>query len=100
MKAAEEGSFSKAAEALFISAPAVIKQINLLEARLNLRLFERTHRGLRLTKAGESLYKDAAYLVQYSKAAVERARKAMQDTQQVIRIGISVMTPTNFLLSL
>lgn len=55
MKAAEEGSFSKAAEALFISAPAVIKQINLLEARLNVRLFERTHRGLQLTKAGESL---------------------------------------------
>lgn len=100
MKAAEEGSFSKAAEALFISAPAVIKQINLLEARLNLRLFERTHRGLRLTKAGESLYKDAAYMIRYSKAAVERARKAMQETQQVIRIGISVMTPTNFLLNL
>nr|WP_304100974.1 LysR family transcriptional regulator [Mitsuokella multacida] len=100
MKAAEEGSFSKAAEALFISAPAVIKQINLLEARLNLRLFERTHRGLQLTKAGESLYRDAAYLVQYSKDAVERARKAMQETQQLIRIGISVMTPTNFLLNL
>lgn len=100
MKAAEEGSFSKAADALFISAPAVIKQINLLESRLNLRLFERTHRGLRLTKAGESLYKDSAYLVQYSREAVERARKAMQETQQIIRIGISVMTPTTFLLGL
>lgn len=100
MKAAEEGSFSKAADALFISAPAVIKQINLLEGRLNLRLFERTHRGLKLTKAGESLYRDAAYMVQYSKEAVDRARKAMQETQQVIRIGISVMTPTNFLLAL
>lgn len=100
MKAAEEGSFSKAADALFISAPAVIKQINLLEGRLNLRLFERTHRGLQLTKAGESLYKDAAYIVQYSKDAVARARQAMKETQQVIRIGISVMTPTNFLLNL
>ena len=41
----EAGSFSKAAEELYISAPAVIKQINSLENSLNLQLFERTHRG-------------------------------------------------------
>ena len=40
----EAGSFSKAAEELYISAPAVIKQINSLENSLNLQLFERTHR--------------------------------------------------------
>ena len=39
------GSFSKAAEKLYISAPAVIKQINSLENSLDLQLFERTHRG-------------------------------------------------------
>ena len=48
--AAEAGSFNKAAEELFISPPAVIKQINLLEAQLNLTLFIRTHRGLKLTE--------------------------------------------------
>lgn len=35
----EAGSFSKAAEKLFISPPAVIKQINSLEASLSLQLF-------------------------------------------------------------
>lgn len=45
----EAGSFSKAAEELYISAPAVIKQINSLENSLNLQLFERTHRGLIIT---------------------------------------------------
>ena len=35
---------------------AVIKQINLLEDSLEVKLFERTHRGLHLTKAGRSLY--------------------------------------------
>ena len=54
----EAGSFSKAAEQLFISPPAVIKQINALEANLNLQLFHRTHRGLVVTKAGQSLYQD------------------------------------------
>lgn len=48
----EAGSFSKAAEQLYISAPAVIKQINSLEASLGMKLFDRTHRGLVVTEAG------------------------------------------------
>ncbi len=40
LKVADAGSFNKAAEELFISPPAVIKQINLLEASLSLRLFD------------------------------------------------------------
>ena len=38
----ESGSFSKAAEKLYISSPAVIKQINSLEASLGVQLFSRT----------------------------------------------------------
>ena len=56
IRVADAGSFNKAAEELFISPPAVIKQINLLEAQLGLTLFVRTHRGLKLTEAGKSLY--------------------------------------------
>lgn len=63
LKVAELGSFSKAAEASFITPSAVIKQINLLEEDVGVRLFERTHRGLTLTKAGESLKKDAEELM-------------------------------------
>ena len=44
LRAADAGSFSKAAEAAYITPTAVIKQINLLEADLGVRLFERTHR--------------------------------------------------------
>ena len=36
IRVADAGSFNKAAEELYITAPAVIKQINLLEAELNL----------------------------------------------------------------
>ena len=63
----EAGSFSKAADKLYISPPAVIKQINSLENNLGVQLFARTHRGLVVTAAGESLYHDAKYMVNYSK---------------------------------
>ncbi len=97
---ADMGSFNKAAEALFISPPAVTKQINLLEKDLGLTLFVRTHRGLLLTEAGRSMYKDAKYIIQYCKDSVERAKKAMQEKDNVIRIGIFPMTPAAPLLQI
>ncbi len=91
---ADLGSFNKAAESLYITPPAVTKQINLLEKDLGLTLFIRTHRGLVLTEAGKSLYKDAKYIIQYCKDSVERAKKAMQEKDNAIRIGTSPMTPS------
>lgn len=74
---ADCGSFSKAAEKLFISATAVMKQINSLEKHLNLKLIERTPRGIRLTPAGEVIYRDAKFLFDYSRRSIENARQAM-----------------------
>ena len=56
---ADEGSFSKAAEKLFISTTAVIKQINTLEEDTNIQLFQRSFKGVSLTEAGKSFYSDA-----------------------------------------
>ena len=100
LKVAEAGSFNKAAEELFISPPAVIKQINLLENALDLRLFNRSHRGLSLTTAGESLLQDAKYLVQYCDDSIQRAQAARGKEHQMIRLGASPMTPVDFLLDL
>ncbi|CVI74011.1 Hca operon transcriptional activator [Eubacteriaceae bacterium CHKCI004] len=100
LRVADAGSFNKAAEESFITPTAVIKQINLLEASLDVQLFERTHRGIVLTKAGKSLYQDAKYVIQYSKEAVIRAQNAMQENTDVIRIGTSPMTPVQFLMQL
>lgn len=100
LSVAESGSFNKAAEKLYISPPAVIKQINLLEDSLDLQLFIRTHRGLRMTKAGQSLYQDTKYIIQYCKDSVTRAKNAMQESDNVIRIGTSPMTPAQVLVDL
>ncbi len=100
IRVADAGSFNKAAEELYITPPAVIKQINLLEAELELTLFVRTHRGLKLTDAGKSLYNDANYVVQYCKDSVTRARNAMKNGDNIIRIGSSPMTPAQSLVEL
>lgn len=65
-----------------------------------MKLFERSHRGLRLTKAGLSLYNDAKYIIQYCRDSVVRAKNAMQKDENVIRIGTSPMTPAQILVEL
>ena len=97
---ADAGSFNKAAEEAYITPTAVIKQINLLEAELDVKLFERTHRGLTLTKAGKSLYQDAKYIIQYCRDSVTRAKNTMQDDTNIIRIGTSATTPAQLLMQL
>lgn len=69
---ADAGSFSKAAELLYVSSTAVMKQVNLLEEALEVQLFVRTPRGLTLTDAGKSYYRDAKYMIQYAKDAQDR----------------------------
>lgn len=103
VQAADAGSFSKVADAMHVSPTAVIKQINQLESRLGIQLFNRTHRGVTLTEAGISLYQDAKYVIQYSKDSLTRARNAMDHaghTKSVIRIGTSLMTPSRFMIEL
>ncbi len=52
---AELGSFSEAAERLYLTQPAVSKRIASLEQQLNVRLFDRLGREVSLTEAGRAL---------------------------------------------
>ena len=96
----DAGSFNRAAEECYITPTAVIKQINLLEGELGVRLFDRSHRGLTLTPAGRSLYRDTKYIIQYCRDSVTRAKNAMQAETSVVRIGSSPMTPAQLLMRL
>ncbi|MCC8043148.1 MAG: LysR family transcriptional regulator [Oscillospiraceae bacterium] len=91
--AADCGSFTKAAEKLYISPTAVMKQINTLEGELGVKLFYRTNQGIILTRAGESVYKDARYLFDFSQKAIERAREIDGSTERTFCIGTSLLNP-------
>ena len=97
LKVAEAGSFSKAANDLFITPSAVIKQINLFEKNLGVTLFERSPRGLQLTAAGRSLKRDAEGMIAVCNEAEFHAKEAMLERDDVIRIGMSPITPIDIL---
>ncbi len=90
---ASAGSFTAASEQLYISTTAIMKQMNQLEEQLDLTLLVRTHQGIQLTPAGESIYKDATAMLAYSKEALERAKHLQQKQQYTITIGSSLLYP-------
>lgn len=62
---AEQGNFSRAAERLFLTQPALSLQIINLEKELGVSLFERRPHGVRLTAEGEAFCKEAAPLLEH-----------------------------------
>ena len=70
---AEHGSFSAAAEKLFLTQPAISKRISQLEQEFGCKLFDRIGRGIQLTQAGQTLLQRARHLLQ----EIEDARRAI-----------------------
>lgn len=90
---ADCGSFSKAAEHLYISSTAIMKQMNSLESHLDLKLIERTPTGIHLTPAGEIIYKDAKFMIDYSKKSIASANAAASAYDTTFCVGTSLLNP-------
>ena len=73
---AEELHFRRAAEKLHIAQPALSRQIQQLEAALQVKLFARTNRSVVLTEAGEVFYIEAKKIFQRIDDAVSLTQKA------------------------
>lgn len=86
---ARTGSFTKAAQLLYVSPTALIKQINQFEDGLGVTLFNRSARGLTLTKAGERLAHEADALVALSETIVRDVSRTGADKGDEINVGTS-----------
>lgn len=86
-------SFTKASERLFISPAGVMKQINALEKHLNLKLFERTAAGLRLTFAGKLVYKEAKKIINQSEESLKRIKNELERIETTFCVGTSLLNP-------
>lgn len=75
---AAEANFGRAAARLYMTQPALSRQIQSLEAEIGVRLFDRDRQGARLTRAGEQFCDDAKRMLELFVAARRRARQAAQ----------------------
>lgn len=86
---AEELHFTRAAERLFLSQPALSKQIRMLERQLGAPLFERDSRGVRLTPVGTALLPHARRTLAAWAAAEEAVERAKAEQQATLVVGMS-----------
>ncbi len=94
---AEELHFRKASERLFVSQPALSKQIQRLEEKVGGPLFARTRRKVALTEAGRVLIPLARELLRDSEAAFDLAKEAAEGRAGTLRIGFGIATVSEIL---
>jgi len=86
---AEERSFTRAAEKLWIAQPGLSTQIRRLEGELGIQLFERHTRGVDLTEAGELLLDRARVTLAAAEAARSTGRDLAAGLVGSIRLGVA-----------
>lgn len=97
---AEHLNFRHAASALGVSQSSVSTRIKQLEQDLGILLFERRHRGVRLTEAGQHFLDHVATGIEYLDHAVRTAGAIARGEQGRLRIGLYSSIAAGFLAKL
>lgn len=88
LSVADHASFSRAAEALHLTQPAVSKRIAALESQLDTRLFDRIGRQVSLTEAGRALREHARRIV----TEIEDSRRAIHNLSGTVSGPLKLAT--------
>src|SRR6202034_2958188 len=86
---ADELHFTRAAERLFVSQPALSKQVRMLERQLGAPLFERDRQGVSLTPVGTALLPHARRMLAEWDAAWAAAERAKSEQRATLIVGMS-----------
>jgi len=89
---AERLNVSSAAKAVHLSQPALSRQIQSLERKLGVALFERVGKRLLLTAEGDDLLKHSSLLLDQAQALINRAYDLEQGHAGLLRVGASPQT--------
>jgi DNA-binding transcriptional LysR family regulator len=88
---AEELHFGRAATRLRVAQPAVSQTIASLEDELGAKLFDRGHRNVALTPAGEIFLRDARTILGDLDRAAHRARQAASGERGILELGFTAV---------
>lgn len=86
---ARHRSFTKAAGVAGLTQSAITRQIQGMEHRLGVALFERTTRSVTITAAGEFLEQEALRLIGDVEHSLQRLREDFAGARKVVRVGVS-----------
>ena len=89
VQVAELGSFSKAAQRLYITPSAVIQQFNRLEDELGVKLLVRTRKGVALTPAGEYLLRESRSLLKHLREVEDTLHSFDERSRRTLILGSS-----------
>lgn len=92
----EEGSFTRAAQRLFVAQPSLSKQLAALESELGGALLERLPRGVRLTPSGRAFLPDARATI----LSAERARRSAQMAHDLTAGELEIATVMSIAIGL
>jgi len=99
VEVAKWGSFSKAAQTLYVSQPNLSRQIALMEQEVGFELFRRNGKNIQLTRAGEYLYSQLHDLPEMTERAIAHAESISRREECSISIGVLEGQDVNAFLS-
>lgn len=99
VEVAKCGSFSKAAQMLYVSQPNLSRQIALMEQEVGFALFHRTGKTIQLTRAGEYLYGQFRDLPEMTERAIAHAEAISRRDSGSLSIGVLEGQDVNAFLS-
>ena len=99
VEVAKWGSFSKAAQMLYVSQPNLSRQIALMEQEVGFELFHRNGKNIQLTRAGEYLYSQLRDLPEMTERAIAHAESISRREECSISIGVLEGQDVNAFLS-
>jgi DNA-binding transcriptional LysR family regulator len=89
---AEELNFSRAAQKLHITQPALTKRIAELEDRLGISLFTRDHQMVDVNDSGQAFVEEARLSVLHGERAFQAAQRAARGVDVILNVGRSPYT--------
>ena len=95
----EHGGLRAAARSLGVPQPAMTRSIRALEKELDVSLFEREARGMRLTVLGQLFFRRASTIVNEARRAAEELAQAKGGGEGEVNIGMSIMPHVGMLPS-
>lgn len=99
VEVARQESFSKAAQALYVSQPNLSKQIALMEQELGFALFRRAGKNIQLTRAGQYLYDRWKELPAGISRDIDHAEALSRGDEGTLSIGVAEGQDVNFFLA-